>query len=228
MNCERCFADDQSLPYPQSMRFIVLSSSNGTTFQATIDRMKDGSLTAQCAGLITDSNERKCIEKAAPAGIPVEVVEKLPNESREAYDKRIQAAMQKLLQSTEPSRFPLPASRPVIACMGWLWILSPWFIRQWKGRVLNVHPALLPKFGGKGMFGHHVHDAVLKAKERESGMTIHLMDEGVDTGKILLQRACPVLPDDTVDTLRTRVVNLEKEWYPKVLQMIEEGEIVLS
>ena len=77
------------------------------------------------------------------------------------------------------------------------------------------------------MYGHHVHDAVLKAGEKESGMTIHLMDEGVDTGKILLQKSCPVLPDDTTETLQAKVQELEKEWYPKALQMIEDGDVKL-
>jgi phosphoribosylglycinamide formyltransferase-1 len=83
-----------------------------------------------------------------------------------------------------------------------------------------VHPSLLPKYPGI-----HAHEEVLAAKEKESGMTIHLIDEGVDTGKILMQKTCPVLPEDTVDSLKNRVQDLEKEWYPKVLQMIEEGEI---
>ena len=77
------------------------------------------------------------------------------------------------------------------------------------------------------MFGHHVHDAVLAAHETESGVTIHLMDEGVDTGKILVQKKCSVLPSDTSVSLQARVQELEKEWYPRVLEMIENGQIVL-
>lgn len=214
------------------MHFIVLSSSNGTTFQATIDRMKDGSLHAVCLGLITDDPTRGCIQKAEAAGLPVSIVEKRKNESREEYDKRLNHSIEQMMKRAIHKPANQQTSKPVnrdvvVACMGWMWILTPWFISQWKGRVLNVHPALLPKHGGKGMYGHHVHEAVLHARERESGMTIHLMDEGVDTGKILLQKTCPVLPDDTADTLRTRVVGLEKEWYPRVLEMIERGEIEL-
>ncbi len=111
--------------------------------------------------------------------------------------------------------------------MGWMWIFSPWFINQWKGRILNVHPALLPKHGGAGMYGHHVHEAVLDAKETESGATIHVMDEGVDTGKILLQKTCAVTQDDTAESLAKKVQDIEKEIYPKALQMIEEGKINL-
>lgn len=198
------------------MEFIVLSSSRGTTFQAVIDRMKDGSLTANCLGLVTDRPDRGCLEKARAAGLPVVIVEHTAGESREEYDKRVHAA----IQSLQPSNHPTTS---VITALGWMSILSPWFINQWKNRIINVHPALLPKYGGVGMYGDRVHQAVLVSGDTESGITIHLMDEGVDTGKILLQKKCPVLTGDTVETLKQRVQGLEKEWYPKVLQLIQEG-----
>lgn len=209
-----------------SMPFLVLSSSRGTTFQATLDRIADGSLQSKCIGLITDSPNRGCIEKAKAANIPVVIVDKKPDESRENFDRRLQQAILQLC--TQPKTKNLkPETGAIVACMGWLWILTPWLIRQFPNRILNVHPALLPKFGGKGMYGHHVHDAVLAAKEKESGMTIHLVNDSVDTGKILLQKTCPVLPDDTASTLQARVQELEKEWYPKVLEMMERGAIQL-
>ncbi len=206
------------------MNFVVLSSSRGTTFQAVIDRMKDGSLTAKCLGLITDRNDRGCIAKAEAAKIPITIVEKKEGEGREEYDKRLHAAIIHLVQSGQRlagSGSSLSAHRSsLIAALGWMSILSPWFIKQWPNKIINVHPALLPKYGGKNMYGNRVHQAVLDAGEKESGITIHLMDEGVDTGKILLQKTCPVLPGDTVETLKERVQGLEREWYPKVLQMI--------
>jgi len=205
--------------------FIVLSSSRGTTFQAVIDRMKDGSLTAKCSGLVTDREDRGCVERAKAARLPIKIVEKSERESRELYDKRLDESIRSFLPSP-----PLPLSRErergdVIAALGWMSILSPWFIHQWKNRIINVHPALLPKYGGKNMYGDRVHQAVLASGDRETGITIHLMDEGVDTGKILLQKTCPVLPGDTVESLKERVQGLEKEWYPKVLQMIEKNEM---
>ena len=194
------------------MDFVVLSSSRGTTFQAVIDRMKDGSLTAQCLGLVTDRADRGCSEKARAAGIAVSVVEKREGESREAYDRRLDEAI--LGSSSGPA---------VIAALGWMSILSPWFINKWSDRIINVHPALLPKYGGAGMYGDKVHQAVLASGDTESGITIHFMDEGVDTGKVLLLKKCPVLPGDTVESLKERVQGLEKEWYPKVLQMMQDG-----
>jgi len=207
------------------MNFVVLSSSRGTTFQAVIDAQKRGELTAQCLGLVTDSFDRPCIDKAKAAGIPFFIVEKLAGDDRETYDRRLHQVLQQIVRQSPITNPQSPI--PILAALGWMSIFSSWFIQTWKNRIINVHPALLPKHGGKGMYGHHVHEAVLAAGDRESGVTIHLMDEGVDTGKILLQKTCPVLPDDTPESLQERVQELEKEWYPRVLQMVETGEILL-
>ncbi len=204
------------------MNFIVLSSSRGTVFQATLDRIRDGSLTASCLGLVCDREDRGCREKALTAGLPIKIVPMQKGESREDYDRRLHQAILDLINSNPAYRSPLTAHRFVIACMGWMWVFSPWFVQQWRNRIFNVHPALLPKHPGA-----HAHELVLAAKDKESGMTIHLIDEGVDTGKILIQKRCPVMPDDTVDTLKARVQKLEMEWFPKVLEMIERGEMKL-
>lgn len=192
------------------MDFVVLSSSGGTTFQAVIDRIVDGSLTARCLGLVTDRTDRGCTEKARKAGLPVRVADRKNSETREEYDHRLHATILDL------------GSPLVIACIGWMWLLSPWFIERWKNRIINVHPSLLPKYPGP-----HPHEEVLAAQERESGMTIHWVDEGIDTGPIIVQKSCSVFPNDSVETLKARVQELEKEWYPKVLQMITDGRIKL-
>lgn len=202
------------------MQFVVLSSSRGTTFKAVLDRIADGSLEAACKGLVTDNQERQCIEKAESAGVPVAIVEKQKGESREDYDRRLHASILKLFGDDEDEP-------RVIAALGWMFIFSSWFIDQWKNRIINVHPALLPNYGGKGMYGSHVHESVLEAGDTESGITIHLMDEGVDTGPILEQKICSVNPGDTPESLQSRVQELEKEWYPKVLQRIQIGELIL-
>ncbi len=200
------------------MNFIVLSSTRGTVFQAVIDRISDGSLHAKCLGLVSDNEKNGCVAKAVAGKIPVKIVERKEKESREEYDKRLHQAILDL-----GGIVPSPKSQvqsPFVACMGWMYLLSPWFVKEWSNRILNVHPALLPKYPGT-----HSHELVLKNKDIESGMTIHLIDEGMDTGKILLQKKCPVLPEDTEESLQVRVQQLEKEWYPKVLGMIEEGTL---
>lgn len=207
----------EELQYNAAMDFVVLSSSRGTTFQAVIDAMKSGTLRAKCLGLLTDRADRGCIEKARVAGLPVTIVERRVDEEREDYDRRIDAALHDMGATDET----------LITAMGWMFIFSPWFIIQWNHRILNVHPALLPNHGGERMYGHRVHDDVLKAGEKESGVTIHLMDTGVDTGPVLVQKKCAVLPGDTPETLQARVQALEKEWYPKTLQMIAEGTLKL-
>ncbi len=93
---------------------------------------------------------------------------------------------------------------------------------EFAGRVINIHPALLPKFGGKGMHGHHVHEAVIAAGEKQSGCTVHFCDDRYDTGPIILQMTCPVLPGDTPDTLAARVFELEKRAFPAALKQVLE------
>lgn len=195
------------------MQFVVLSSSRGTTFQAVIDAMASGELTAECLGLVTDRLDRACIQKAEAAGIPVKIVEKRDDESREDYDVRLDQEVRSL------------GEVDYIAALGWMFIFGEDFISQWNNKIINVHPALLPKYGGKGMYGHHVHTAVLANNESESGITIHYVDEGVDTGEILLQQTCPILEGDTPVSLQERVQELEKQWYPVVLQQLTANRL---
>ena len=198
------------------MDFVVLSSSGGTTFQAVIDRIADGTLTARCLGLVTDRVDRGCVQKAKRAGIPVRVVERKNEETREEYDQRLSIGILELTH-LQPTTYNLP---PIIACIGWMLLLSPWFVQTWRNRIINVHPSLLPKYPGC-----HPHEDVLTAKEKESGMTIHWVDDGIDTGPIIVQKTCSVFPEDSVASLKTRAQELEKEWYPTVLQMLEDGRI---
>lgn len=183
--------------------------------QAVLDAIKNGTLTARCLGLISDREDRGCVAKARAANIPVTIVEKKPEEGRESYDKRLHEALLKMGQPINQS-----TNQPVIAALGWMFIFSPWFVSQWKNRIVNVHPSLLPKHPG----AHAIRDT-LAAGDTQTGMSIHLIDEGVDTGPVLLQKTCRVLPGDTEDTLKERIQALEKEWYPKALEMIQRGEL---
>jgi phosphoribosylglycinamide formyltransferase-1 len=100
--------------------------------------------------------------------------------------------------------------------------LEPNFVTAFRGRILNIHPALLPKFGGKGMYGHHVHEAVVAAGEVESGATIHAVDEEYDHGKTIIQRRVPVHPGDTADTVAERVLAVEHQIYPEAIKITIE------
>ncbi|MBL7774350.1 MAG: phosphoribosylglycinamide formyltransferase [Saprospiraceae bacterium] len=104
-----------------------------------------------------------------------------------------------------------------IALAGFLWLAPPYLVRAFQGRMVNIHPALLPKFGGKGMYGQHVHEAVKTAGETETGMTIHFVNEIYDSGDIIFQARCPVEPTDTPETIARKVLALEHQHYPEVL-----------
>lgn len=111
-----------------------------------------------------------------------------------------------------------------ICLAGFLRHLPPAAVHRWNGRILNIHPALLPKFGGKGMYGMHVHEAVIAAGETESGCSVHFVTEEYDEGDVYMQAKCPVLPDDTPETLAARVLALEHETYYKALKAAIHGQ----
>src|SRR5687768_9581861 len=107
-----------------------------------------------------------------------------------------------------------------IVLAGFLWKLPSLLIKAYPGKIINIHPALLPKYGGKGMYGHFVHEAVLAAKEKESGITIHYVDEHYDNGDIIFQAKCPVYKSDSPDSLEQRIRKLEHEYYPKIVEEV--------
>ena len=113
----------------------------------------------------------------------------------------------------------------LIVLAGFLWLLPPNFIAAFKNRIINIHPALLPKYGGKGMYGEHVHKAVFDNKEKETGITIHLVDEIYDNGKILFQKLTPIVPNDTIVTIKEKVHNLEHKYYPKIIEQFLTGKL---
>lgn len=110
-----------------------------------------------------------------------------------------------------------------IVLAGFLWKIPLTLIKAYPGKIINIHPALLPKFGGKGMYGRHVHEAVIASGEQQSGITIHFVDEIYDHGKIIFQAACPVKKDDTALSLSTRVLQLEHEHYPGIIEELLNG-----
>ncbi len=107
-----------------------------------------------------------------------------------------------------------------IVLAGFLWKLPSTLINAYRNKIVNIHPALLPKFGGKGMYGNFVHEAVLSAKEKESGITIHFVDEFYDNGKTIFQTACPVYENDTTETLAKRIHELEYKYFPEVIEEV--------
>jgi len=181
----------------KTLNILVLASGGGTNLQALIDAQAGGELEGgNIAAVLSDRSGAYALERAKLAGIPA-LVEK-PDTSLAKPERRKELSDRIL-------RFCREKEIGLIVHAGFLSILAGDIIREYVGRMINLHPALLPKFGGEGMYGAHVHRAVLAAGETESGCTVHLVDAGTDTGPILLQRKVPVLPDDTPESLAGRI-----------------------
>jgi phosphoribosylglycinamide formyltransferase-1 len=184
-----------------AVSIMVLVSGGGTNLQALLDAQKDGVFACgggngEIALVVSDNPAAYALERAKAAGVLAVTVELDKNKTRE---ERRQEISDHILRLAESHHIDL------IVYAGFLWILKGKIIEAYAGRMINLHPALLPKFGGKGMYGEKVHRAVLDAGEKESGCTVHLVDAGTDTGPILLQRRVPVLSGDTPDTLAERI-----------------------
>jgi phosphoribosylglycinamide formyltransferase 1 len=190
---------------PHSPRLAVLISGGGRTLLNILDHIRRGELRAEVP-LVIASKETEGLAKARKAvGAGVGAVEVIPG--------RIPRTT--LAQLLEQHRIDW------VVLAGYLFLVD--IPPAYRGRVINIHPALLPKHGGKGMYGHHVHEAVLAAGEPTSGCTVHIADEHYDQGSIILQRTCPVYPSDTPDTLAARVFELELEAYPAALKQLLES-----
>jgi len=189
------------------INILVLVSGGGTNLQALInaqasgafeDGMNAGGIHASgvIAAVISDREGAYALERARAAGIPA-FVEK-PDSNLAKPERRVELS-DRILRLCREKQIGL------IVYAGFLSILAGDIIKEYAGRMINLHPALLPKFGGEGMYNNHVHRAVLAAGETESGCTVHLVDAGTDTGQILLQRRVPVLPGDTSESLAERI-----------------------
>jgi phosphoribosylglycinamide formyltransferase-1 len=174
---------------------MALVSGNGTNLQALLDAEKSGG-SGKVVLVVSDRSGVYALERANIAGIPAITAEP---DSAVPKEERRQKQSDQILRLAESHHIDL------IVLAGFLSILQGEIIRRYAGRIINLHPALLPKFGGIGMYGEKVHRVVLEKGEKESGCTVHLVDEGTDTGPILLQRKVPVLADDTPDTLAERI-----------------------
>ena len=190
------------------MKLVLLSSSSGTTMQAVLDALKDGSLDMECLGLVTDQPDRGCVAKAQAADLPVMAISRVGH-TREEYDQLLHDTIIHMGGSPEDT---------VIAALGWMFLLSPEFVTKWPRHIVNVHPSLLPKHPG----AHAIADT-LAAGDTDAGMTIHFIDEGVDTGEIIEQKSCTVEAGETEESLKQKIQALEKEWYPKVLQQMSKN-----
>ena len=176
-------------------RIAVLVSGGGSNLQSIINNIEQGNLNCEISYVIAD---RECygLERAEKHSIKNVLLD------RKVLKEKLSDEISDVLENNDEKT-------DYIVLAGYLSILSPEFIKKWSRKIINIHPSLLPKFGGKGMYGMNVHRAVIETKETESGCTIHFVDTGVDTGEIILQIKVPVLSDDTPEVLQKRVLKKE-------------------
>ncbi len=194
------------------MKLGFLASHNGSNMQAIIEACKSGSLQATPAVVISNNAESGALARAARESIPHCHLSSKTHPSPESLDQAILAAL-------------LAHGVDIVILAGYMKKLGEKTLARYAGAILNIHPALLPKFGGQGMYGIRVHEAVLAAGETESGATVHLVTDEYDAGAVIAQEKVPVLPDDTPQTLAGRVLQVEHALFPKTLQKIALGEI---
>lgn len=180
---------------------VVLVSGGGTNLQRIIDCTQSGEIPNAQVTLVVADRECFGLQRAEKHGIKNFLI------------KRGKDFSEKLSEM-------LPENTDLIVLAGFLSILSKEFCEHFPGKIINIHPALLPKFGGKGMWGHHVHESVLNANEKESGATVHYVTSGIDEGEIILQKSFEISPGETVESLAGKVHQIEYSIFPEAINMV--------
>jgi len=193
----------------------VLVSGSGTNLQSIIDSIESGYLSSKIAVVISSHSNAFALERAKKYGIPNFVVKPRNFSSRQDYEDEMINILKK-------------HKVDLVVLAGFIKVLSPHFVKAFPNRIMNIHPALIPSFCGDGFYGDKVHKAVLDSGVKITGATVHFVDEGTDTGPIILQKAVPVYDDDTVDSLGQRVREIEHQIYPDAIKLFEQGLIEIK
>ncbi|TZE82547.1 phosphoribosylglycinamide formyltransferase [Calorimonas adulescens] len=195
-----------------SFRIAVLASGNGTDFQSIIDGVKSGYIDGEVVALIVD---RECgaLERARKNAIRGILLDK------KELNERFFPVLKSEIASLHPD---------LVVLAGFLTILPGWIVDEFHGRIINIHPSLIPAFCGKGLYGDRVHEAVLKSGARYTGCTVHFVTRGVDAGPIIEQRVVEVKDGDTVETLKARVLEEEHKLLPYVVRLFSKNRIHLD
>ena len=198
----------------EPLKIAVLASHGGSNMQAIMDRIGDGRLNARIVLVISNNSKSGAIERVKQAGLPWKHLSSQTHPDPTELDQAICQAM-------------LESGAELIVLAGYMKKIGPETLRAFRGRILNIHPALLPFHGGPGMYGIHPHESVLAAGDKESGATVHVIDEQYDQGRVIAQRRVPVLPGDTPQLLQQRVLTVEHEIYADVIADIVAGKLTL-
>lgn len=193
-----------------SKKIGVVVSGRGSNLQSIIDHIAEGKLNVEIAVVVSDHKEAFALERAAKAGIPTAVVERKGCKDKAEFEDRIDAALRE-------------AGAEVVVLAGFMRILTGHFISRWEHKIINIHPALLPSFKGLDAQGQAVDYGV-----KVAGCTVHFVDEGTDTGPIILQKVVPVLDDDTEETLAARILVEEHKALPEAIQLWADGKLTIK
>ena len=187
-------------------RIAFLVSGSGTNMANIVAKIKAGEIPAEAAVVISNKPGVKALEKAAALGVKTVVIDHKTYADRAAFDQALSECLEK-------------HKVDIIVLAGFMRLLTEGFVKRYQGRLINIHPALLPAFPG----AHAIQDA-WDAKVKETGVTVHFVDTGVDTGPVILQNKVPVLPNDTFEMLEDRIHKLEYEIYPQALNLVLSGK----
>ncbi len=198
---ERPLSEAQELQ-KSPVKLAIFASGGGSNARKIMEHFEQSSV-AQVALVVSNKRDAGVLEIAAARGIPTEIIDR-----QGFYESE---AILDILKKNEIG---------FIALAGFLWLIPAYLVRAFPRKILNIHPALLPKFGGKGMYGLHVHAAVKAAGETESGPTIHIVNEHYDEGDIIFQARCPVSAEDTPADIARNVLALEHRFYPEIIEQV--------
>lgn len=201
----------------QPLRVVVLVSGGGTNLQAVIDSVKDGTITnTQIVGVISNNKNAYALKRAEENDIPSMCVSPKDFETRDIFNEKLLEAV----GSFKPD---------LVVLAGFLVVIPPEMIRKYENRMINIHPSLIPSFCGKGYYGLKVHEAALARGVKVVGATVHFVDEGTDTGPIILQKAVEVQQGDTPEVLQRRVME-QAEWkiLPRAIDLIANGKVQVA
>jgi phosphoribosylglycinamide formyltransferase-1 len=191
------------------LRIGILASGEGTTLQSILDACASGELGAQVAIVIGNNRSSGALKKAESRSVRFVHLSGATHPDPDELDQAILTAL-------------LDAKAELVVLAGYMKKVGPRTLAAFEGRIVNTHPALLPKYGGRGMYGRRVYEAVLAARERETGVTVHLVDGEYDHGPVIAQTVVPVLPHDDVETLSARVQAIERAFLVKTLKSFAE------
>lgn len=194
------------------LKIGVLVSGSGTNLQAIIDAIKQNNIIAEIVVVISDKKNAFGLQRAINENIPAIFISKKQAGSIENFNAEIVNTLKDHLVD-------------LVVLAGYLSILSHHFISTYRNRIINIHPSLIPSFCGNGFYGIKVHEAAIKQGVKISGATVHFVDEGTDTGAIILQKAVEVLPLDTAETLQQRILKLEHELLPLAVKLFCENRL---